>query len=45
MFLNICFSCGYLQNLNQEFIDADESVYENLKILLIKFGHKISSDK
>ncbi len=43
--LNICFSCEYMQNLNQEFIDADESVYESLKILLMKFGHKIISNK
>ncbi|MCU7617687.1 hypothetical protein NZ698_10800 [Chryseobacterium sp. PBS4-4] len=43
--LNICFSCEFMQNLNQEFIDADESVYESLKILLMKFGHKINSDK
>ncbi len=43
--LNICFSCEYMQNLNQEFIDADESVYENLKNLLMKFGHKINSDR
>lgn len=43
--LNICFSCEYMQNLNQEFIDADESVYENLKIFLMKFGHKINFDK
>jgi len=43
--LNICFSCEYMQNSNQEFIDADESVYENLKNLLLKFGHKINSDK
>jgi hypothetical protein len=43
--LNICFSCEYMQNLNQEFIDADESVYESFKILLMKFGHKINSDK
>ena len=43
--LNICFSCEFMQNLNQEFIDADESVYESLKIFLLKFGHKINSDK
>lgn len=43
--LNICFSCEYMQNLNQEFIDADESVYEDLKFFLMKFGHKINSDE
>ncbi|MGO4707836.1 hypothetical protein AB4Y90_01730 [Chryseobacterium sp. 2TAF14] len=43
--LNICFSCEFIQNSNKDFIDADESVYENLKKLLIEFGHKINSDK
>ena len=43
--LNICFSCEFIQNSNKDFIDADESVYRNLKKLLMEFGHKISSDK
>lgn len=42
--LNICFSCEFIQNSNKHFIDADISVYQSLKNLLIRFGHKIESD-
>lgn len=43
--LNICFSCEFIQNLNQDFIDVDESVYDGLKQLLLRFGHNIETDE
>ena len=39
--LNICFSCEHMETENKMYVDADTKTYEELKIFLLKIGHKI----
>lgn len=43
--LNICFECSYMQDKSGNFIDADQSMYDDLGLLLNSLGHNIQKDE